>query len=140
MFMFFQFSVFPFFHFPIYSERLKKLDLPTLLHRRERGDKVQVWKHFRSYDLSTLSSNFKHNPRPNRRHGLQLTWNKPKDGSRGLQANSFYFRTAATWNNLPANIVDAPCINTFKSRLDKAWNDHPTKFSIEQEPEMQIDS
>ena len=35
-------------------------------------------------------------------------WNKPKDGSRGLQANSFSFRTAATWNNLPANVVDAP--------------------------------
>ena len=75
---------------PDYSERLEKLDLPTLLHRRERGDMIQVWKHFRSYDLSTLSSNVKHNPRPNRRHGLQLTWNKPKDGSRGLQANSFY--------------------------------------------------
>ena len=114
-----------------YFERLQKLDLPTLLHRRQRGDMIQVWKHFRSYDTSTLSANFKHNPRPNRRHGFQIIWNKPTDGTSGLQANSFYFRTAAIWNNLPEKVVNAININTFKSRLDKAWIDHPTKFTIE---------
>ena len=32
-----------------YSERLRKLDLPTLLYRRERGDMIEVWKHFNTY-------------------------------------------------------------------------------------------
>ena len=27
-----------------YANRLKKLDLPTLQHRRERGDMIEVWK------------------------------------------------------------------------------------------------
>ena len=30
-----------------YTERLQKLDLPTLQYRRERGDMIQVWKHFK---------------------------------------------------------------------------------------------
>ena len=33
-----------------YKERLKKLELPTLELRRQRGDMIQVWKHFNSYD------------------------------------------------------------------------------------------
>ena len=123
-----------------YSERLKKLGLPTLLYRRKRGDMIQMWKHFNSYDPSTLSSNFKVNPRANRKHRLQLTWNRPKDGSHGLQANSFYFRAANTWNNLPASVVESKNMNTFKLKLDDAWHEHPTKFSLNQQPEIQIDS
>ena len=114
-----------------YTERLKELDLPTLLHRRERGDMIQVWKHFNTYDPSTLSSNFKTNPRSNRKHRFQITWNRSKDGAHGIQTNTFYFRTANTWNNLPPNVVEANNINTFKSRLDHAWFDHPTKHSID---------
>ena len=86
-----------------YSARLKELDLPTLLHRRERGDMIQVWKHFHTYDQSTMPSNFKTSSRTNRKHRYQLTWNRPKDGAHGLQTNSFYFRTANTWNNLRMN-------------------------------------
>ena len=68
-----------------YPERLKKLDL---LHRRERGDMIQVWKHFAMYDQSTLSTNFRPIPRTNRNHKFQLTWNRAKDGTRGTQNNS----------------------------------------------------
>ena len=77
-----------------YGERLQKLDLPTLQHRRERGDMIQVWKHFHSYDQSTLSSNFKPLPRTNRKHPFQLTWNRPKDGTHGIQTNSLYYSIA----------------------------------------------
>ena len=101
-----------------YSERLQKLDLPTLQHRRERGDMIQVWKHFHSYDQSTLSSNFKPLPRTNRKHPFQLTWNRPKDGTHGVQSNSFYFRVAEAWNALPTHVVISENINTFKERLD----------------------
>ena len=114
-----------------YAQRLEKLDLPTLLHRRERGDMIQVWKHFNSYDQSTLSSSFIHCPRTNRKHRHQITWNRPKDGSNGIQANSFYFRIAKTWNNLPQKVVEAKTIDAFKSGLDDAWINHPTKRSID---------
>ena len=116
-----------------YTERLKELKLPTLLHRRERGDMIQVWKHFNTYDQSTLSTNFKICPRTNRKHCYQITWNRPKDGAHGVQTNSFYFRTANKWNNLPTKVVEAKNINTFKSRLDEAWVNHPTKYTIDEQ-------
>ena len=114
-----------------YPERLKKLELPTLLHRRERGDMIQVWKHFTTYDQSTIFSNFRRLPRTNRKHPFQVTRNRPKDGAHGIQNNSFYFRVAETWNMLPKKVVEAENINTFKARLDAAWSNSPTKFTIE---------
>ena len=113
-----------------YAERLRKLDLPTLQHRRELGDMFQVWKHFHTYDHSTLSSNFRSLPRTNRKHPFQLTWNRPKDGTRGIQTNSFYFCVAEAWNLLPTHVVDSENITTFKARLDATWMDSPTKFTI----------
>ena len=115
-----------------YTERLKKLDLPTLLHRRQRGDMIQIWKHFNTYDASTLTSNFKPSSRPNRRHRHQLIWNRPKDGKHGIQTNSFYFRTPNVWNNLSALVAESENIIRFKSRLDESWSNHPTKRTITQ--------
>ena len=125
-----------------YAERLEKLDLPTLLHRRERGDMIQVWKHFNTYDPSTLAPNFRTNPRSNRKHCYQLIWNRSKDGLHGIQTNSFYFRTANAWNNLRPKVVEAKNIHSFKkSRFDDAWFDHPTKRSIDNtKPTTKIDS
>ena len=122
-----------------YTERLQALNLPTLLHRRQRGDMIQVWKHFNTYDQQTLPSNFRPNPRVNRRHPYQLTWNRPKDGTNGLQQNSFYFRVANSWNLLPKNVVEADNINTFKARLDATWMNHPTKFTIDVLPQTTED-
>ena len=103
-----------------YSERLRKLDLPTLLYRRERGDMIEVWKHFNTYDQATLPPNFRRNIRNNRNHPhpYQLTWNRPSDGVRGIQNNSFYFRTATKWNNLPASVVQAEDMNSRNSRMN----------------------
>ena len=33
-----------------YSERLRRLDIPTLIYRRARGDMIEIFKHFHSYD------------------------------------------------------------------------------------------
>ena len=114
-----------------YKERLQKLDLSTLLHRRNRGDLIQVWKHFNTYDRSTLSSHFRPIPRVSRNHPFQLMWNRPKDGKNGLQTNLFYFRVANMWNQLPKTVVEAANIETFKARLDAAWSDNPTKYTID---------
>ena len=114
-----------------YSERLKKLDLPTLQYRRERGDMIEVWKHFNTYDKSTLSTNFRPIPRASRRHRYQLTRNIPKDGIRGSQSKYFYFRVPNKWNDLPPKVVESRNINMFKARLDAAWMDKAVKYSIE---------
>ena len=112
-----------------YPERLKKLDLPTLCHRRVRGSMIELWKHFYVYSRETLSNTFEPRLRSTRAHNMQILEHIPKDGVRGLQANSFYYRHARTWNSLPADIVEAATINTFKNKLDKHWEDEPSKFN-----------
>ena len=114
-----------------YTERLEKLDIPTLLYRRERGDMIQVWNHFHTYDRSTLSPNFRPLPRTIRKHPFQLTWNRPKDGTHGRQKNSFYFRISNKCNLLPRKVVEAENVDTFNSTLDAAWTNHQAKFTIE---------
>ena len=111
-----------------YKERLKKLELPTLVYRRARGDVIELYKHFHIYDKDSLSTSFKSRERTNRKHGFQLHILKPKYGIRGLQASSFYFRTGKIWNSLPKNVVNAKNINHFKKMLDEHWNHDPLKF------------
>ena len=112
-----------------YAERLKKLDLPTLAYRRARGDMIELYKHFHKYDQDTLPHPFQPRNRVSRKHDFQLVWIKPKDGIRGLQTNSFYYRTIKTWNDLPKEVVNAKDINSFKEKLDEAWKENPIKFN-----------
>ena len=118
-----------------YAERLQKLELPTLQFRRQRGDMIQVWKHFNSYDQATLSPSFRPITRVTRKQPFQLTRNRPKDGARGVQSNSFYYLIASSWNELEQNVVEAPTINCFKARIDVAWNDKTNKFTITEQSE-----
>ena len=56
---------------------------------------------FHAYDKATLPLSFQPCNRIRRKHYFQLVWKLPKDGTRGLQANSFYYCTTQIWNNLP---------------------------------------
>ena len=112
-----------------YSERLKRLDLPTLAYRRARGDMIEVYKHFHAYDASILPSSFQPKTRTSRKHSFQLHNLLHRDGTRGIQSNSFYYRTAKTWNNLPKEVVDARNLNSFKNLLDDYWKNEETKFN-----------
>ena len=112
-----------------YEERLRRLDLPTLVYRRARGDMIEVYKHFHAYDQEQIPDIFQRQFYGKRKHEYQLLWRKPKDGVRGLQANSFYYRVMKVWNDLPAETVHSPTINVFKKRLDDAWKDVTIKFN-----------
>ena len=111
-----------------YPERLKRIDLPTLLYRRRWGDMIEVWKHFNAYDSSTLSPTFNPRERTSRQHKFQLHTPPSTDGVRGIQSNSFYHRVVPVWNNLPKNVAEAETIDAFKNALDDLWQDDPCKF------------
>lgn len=104
-----------------YLQRLQKLELPSLVYRRLRGDMIELFKHHHSYDVNCLSSFFRKRTKPFRRHALPLERNFAEDGLRGVQRNSFYFRTSKTWNELPKDVVEADSINIFKNKLDEHW-------------------
>ena len=114
-----------------YPERLLRLDLPTLVYRRARGDMIELYKNFHSYDKITLPPSFQPKGRVSRKHGYQLHERTPRDGMRGIQSNSFYFRAAKAWNNLPKAVVEAKNLNIFKNRLDDHWTNEETKFNHE---------
>ena len=116
------------FHHMSFSERLKKLDLPSLVYRRARDDNIEIFKHFHSYNNCTLPENFRPRNCLNRKHEYQLVWRAPKDGVRKLQETFFYLRTIKTWNKFSNEIAYAKSINLFINKLDEAWKDLPVNF------------
>ena len=110
-----------------YEDRLRRLDLPTLVYRRARGDMIEVYKHFHTYDQEQIPNIFQQKSYGARTH--QLVWRKPKDGIRGVQANSFYYRVMKPWNDLPTETANSPSIDVFKKRLDEAWKNTTMKFN-----------
>ena len=45
-----------------------------------------------------------------------------------IRANSFSNKVVDTWNTSTEQVVQAPSLNCFKSRLNNWWKHHPSKF------------
>ena len=101
-----------------YTDRLRYLKLPSLCHRRKRGDMIDVYKYLHGY-YDTGSELFcLNNSGKTRGHSLKLE----KRFSR-LDVRKFFFanRVIDVWNSLPEDVVTAGSVNAFKNRLDKHW-------------------
>ncbi|KAK7094204.1 hypothetical protein V1264_007857 [Littorina saxatilis] len=109
-----------------YPERLAILKLPSLEHRRLRGDMIDLYKYMHGiYD--TGNPNFQLAETKDTR-GNSLKLYKPFCR---LNVRSCFFaeRVIPHWNSLPETVVTAPSVNSFKGRLDNFWADRPEKFS-----------
>ena len=98
-----------------YEEQLRRSNLPTLAYRRFRGDLIEVYKHFTTYDSNVLSKSFKINVRkPDKLvQGHSLT---------PLYSRLFYHRIQELWNNLPDNCRNLEnSLNAFKNNFDNHW-------------------
>ena len=106
---------------------MRTLGLPSLEYRRERSDMIQVYKIMHGIDKVDKDKFFTVNRySATRGHSLKLF----KKRSRLLvRANSFSNRVVDSWNSLTEDIVNAPSLNAFKSRLNRFWRGHPYKFS-----------
>ena len=102
-----------------YKDRLDELDLLTLEDRYIRGDLIQVFKLIKGIDKLDYNKFF------------QLADNSKTRGHRykivkqrcrlELRRNFFSNRVIDSWNKLPADVVDAVSLNSFKNKLDKVW-------------------
>ena len=111
-----------------YSDRLRKLELPSLEHRRRRGDMIDTYKYVHGfYDSDRPKLSLSENTHT-RGNSLKLD---TKYSRLNVRKNYFSHRVVATWNSLPEEVVTAPSINSFKARLDKFWEDLPTKYNPE---------
>ena len=108
-----------------YPERLAALRLPSLEHRRARGDMIDLFKYVHCiykvqnpmFELADYKST--------RGHQLKI---KKAYCRLQVRHNSFPQRAINTWNSLPEEVVTAPTLSAFKSRLDALWFDLPSKY------------
>ena len=116
-----------------YSDRLKKLKLPTLIYRRKRGDMIEAYKILSDkYDPEVADFLPLHKEvMPNSvTRGNSLKLFKRKSNLIACK-QSFSHRIIDEWNNLPEVVVSAPSVNSFKNRLDRYWSRLEVKFNFE---------
>ncbi|XP_018013046.1 uncharacterized protein LOC108670107 [Hyalella azteca] len=101
-----------------YPERLASLGLPSLEHRRLRGDMIDIFKYVHgAYEADRLQLHL-HDGRVTRENSLKLAKGQCR---LNVRASYFSYQVVSIWNSLPDNVVTAPSINAFKIRLDKHW-------------------
>ena len=61
-----------------------------------------------------------------RGHSYKLL--KPR-ARRSARANAFTVRIMGMWNSLPEEVVQAPTLNAFKARLDRAWMNRNKRYN-----------
>ena len=109
-----------------YEDRLRRLNLPTLIYRRLRGNMIQMYNIVSGKHINqpTVKVNLSHvsNTRGTI-YKLQLT-----RMHYNLRKHFFSNRIVAIWNSLPNTVVTAESTNTFKTRLDKFWANQDLKF------------
>ena len=113
-----------------YSERLKKLKLPTLVYCRTRSDMIKCYKILNSI-YNTKVENFRlsesiQNRPYTRGHHLKLFYRRPCTNQGKF---SFTNRVVELWNSLPQSIVESCNTDTFKNRLDRYWSNQDLLYN-----------
>ena len=102
-----------------YQDRLKHLKLPSLAHRRRKGDIIQCFKILKGLDDIPCERFFTFAESRTRGHCYKLIKQRCETSFR---LRSFSQRVIADWNNLPYDVVTAQTLNSFKNRVDKFWS------------------
>ena len=102
-----------------YEERLRSLDLFSLERRRIRGDLIETFKILKGMTELGQVELFERN-RDERLRGHEYKLIKQRVNT-ATRANYFSQRVINQWNNLPATVVEAQTLSTFKLRLDAHW-------------------
>ena len=110
-----------------YTERLQKLQLPTLVYRRERVDMIKVYQIVQGYYDSEcvpyLQPSLYHKTRGHNRKLFKLSHLE-------LRRHCFTVRVVSNWNLLPSQVV-----NAFKTRLDKHWSSAEFRYDYKAKSE-----
>ena len=109
-----------------YTDRLKYLNLRTLLYGRLRSDMIMVYKHMSGiYDSNIACHLGKPNNDVIRGHHLRLF-------KRHVHYDlcKYYFgnRIISNWNSLPDNVINTNSIGLFENSLDRFWSNQACLF------------
>jgi len=109
-----------------YIDRLKYLNLPTLVYRRFRGDMIMVFKLLTDiYDSNIACHLVKPNNFVTTGHHLRLY---KQHVHYDLRKYFFANRIVSNWNSLPDNVITSNSVGIFENRLDKFWRDQACYF------------
>ena len=107
-----------------YHDRLKLLDLPSMVQRRKRGDMIEVFKilngHYEEECVPFLQMAAEKRTRGNSQR-LQK-----RQARKDIRKYSFCLRVVNEWNDLPEKVVNSKSVNEFKRNIDVFWG--PKKF------------
>ena len=100
-----------------YSDRLKFTGLTTLEDRRDRGDLIEVFKFVKGFSKVNTSKFFVFS-KGTRTRGHEYKLQKSRSRL-DIRKHCFSQRVVDKWNSLPAAIVQAQSVNSFKNMYDK---------------------
>ncbi len=98
-----------------YADRLAFVNLTKLSHRRVITDLILLYKIIHgTIDVKLCDLYLSVNTNNTRANGFRLVLPRPRTNA---VKHSFAYRTAFLWNKLPVNVVSAPSLSVFVSRL-----------------------
>ena len=116
-----------------YTERLRHLDLPTLIYRRERADVIEAYRILKQQHK--INTDCRCQSCPNKQM-LQLSENTHTRGhslklkvpiATGVRGRFFSTRLISDWNRLSEATVAAETVQQFKQGLHKDWLNDPER-------------
>ena len=111
------------------SERLQRLDFPSLKFRRLRGDLIQTFKIFSEIDDIKPTDIFTLPTHTGTRHSLYKIFKSQARTNK--RQTSYTIRVANFWNNLTDNTKLAKDTNNFKNLLTKEFNINKLKYCFD---------
>ena len=106
-------------HLP-YEDRLRRLKLPSLRYRRDRGDMLTVYNLLSNKIRIDASAFFALSTGNTETRGHSKKLKKPT-ANKAHRQRFFSHRVIDLWNSLPATAISSETVNEFKRELDKHW-------------------
>ena len=108
-----------------YSERLKKIGLPTLVFRCLRRDMIPIFKFRTGIYANEVTPTIPKGSEHTRGHQRKIFIR----GARlNLWKKIFIVTVGQVWYKLPEEVVMAKDVNSFKRLLDKHWKDQHCRY------------
>ena len=106
-----------------YNQRIKDLDLISLVQIRLRGQLIEVFKYLNGFTTASARGLFNYdlNDRT-RNNGTKLI---AKHFNTSVAQLFYPIKIVTTWNALPSEVVSTTTVNSFKNHLDKHWAENP---------------